>query len=156
MPSTAPKSASMSVMSGVPANISGRAPATSATARMLRCPTTCTLCRSLMTVELPITPTTGFVMGCSPLVTAQIFDVLPHQELRTEIGDLGGAHLRQADVDLAAEDLQRHRSAGNAARRHAIERRPADEAELGAHTQCDQRVDTAADAAVEHHRHLVP
>src|SRR5882757_3407720 len=52
----------MSVMSSVPANINGNAPATSATALRLRCPTSCTLCRSLTTWALPITPTTGFVM----------------------------------------------------------------------------------------------
>src|SRR5271154_3984379 len=51
----------------MPANISGTAPATSATARMLRCPTICTLWRSLMTWALPITPTTGFVISGSNL-----------------------------------------------------------------------------------------
>ena len=41
MPSTVSSSAPMSVISGVPANISGSAPATSATARRLRSPTRC-------------------------------------------------------------------------------------------------------------------
>jgi hypothetical protein len=41
MPSTTSSSAPTSVMSGVPANIKGSAPDTSATARMLRSPTIC-------------------------------------------------------------------------------------------------------------------
>src|SRR3954452_24149792 len=63
MPSTAPSSASMSVISGVPANISGSAPVTSATARRLRSPTSWAGKRFSTTCVLPITPTTGLVIA---------------------------------------------------------------------------------------------
>src|SRR5581483_7032839 len=59
MPSTLSRSAPMSVISGQLANISGSAPATCATARRLRSPTTCTGNRFSMRVAFPITPTTG-------------------------------------------------------------------------------------------------
>src|SRR5258708_6217667 len=91
MPSTAPSSASISVMSGVPANISGRAPATSATARMLRWPASWTLCRSLTTWALPITPTTGLllpdILAVEPPVPARNYAIIapgaPHERNTT-------------------------------------------------------------------------
>ena len=67
----------------------------------------------------------------SALVAAQILHVLPHQELRSEIGDHGSTDLRHCDIDLAAENLQRLGRSRDAARRDAVERRPADEHELG-------------------------
>src|SRR6266851_5802337 len=84
-------------------------------------------------------------------VAAQILLVLPHQELRAEVGDLGGADLRHGDVDLAAKDAERLGGPRYAARGDAVERRPADEHELGARAQRDDGVHAAADAAVEHH-----
>src|SRR5580698_3343629 len=88
-------------------------------------------------------------------VAAQVLFVLPHQVMRAEIGDLGRADLRHADVDLAPEDAERGFGARDATRRHTIERRPALEHELGTHAQRNDGVEAAADAAVEHHRHLV-
>src|SRR6185503_2433946 len=50
-------------MSVSPANISGSAPATSATARRLLSPTNCTENRLSRRWAFPITPTTGFIMA---------------------------------------------------------------------------------------------
>src|SRR5215475_9379132 len=87
------------------------------------------------------TPRRGRKLSCSAPVAAQVLLVLPHQEVRAEIGDLGGAHLGQAEVDLTAEDAQRLGRTGDTARRHAVERRPALKDELGAHADGDQRVE---------------
>ena len=53
----------MSVISGEPANISGSAPATSATARRFRSPTICVANRFSMRWAFPITPTTGLLIA---------------------------------------------------------------------------------------------
>src|SRR5438067_8495185 len=104
---------------------------------------------------------TGWVMLAraaavsSAPVAAQILLVLPHQEVRTEFGDPGGAHLRHAEVDLAAEDAERLGGAGHAAGRHAIKSRAALEDELRPHADRDQRIEPAPDATVEHQGHLV-
>src|ERR1700730_8598438 len=58
-------------MSGVAANISGRAPATSATARRLRFPTSCVLNLPSMAWAFPITPTTGLVIFRALTLTAE-------------------------------------------------------------------------------------
>src|ERR1700748_3007421 len=90
----------------------------------------------------------------APIAT-EILIVLPHHVVRAEVGDLGGADLAHADVDLAAEDAERGPRPLHAARRYAVERRPALEDELGAHAERDDGIEAAADAAVEHHCHLV-
>ena len=66
MPSTTSSNASASVISGVPANISGSAPATSATARRLRSPTRCAVKRPSTRSAPPITPTTGRFVVTAP------------------------------------------------------------------------------------------
>ena len=63
MPSTNSSSSPMSVMSGAPANMIGRAPATSATARRLRSPTRCAVNRFSTRCVVAITPTTGRFMS---------------------------------------------------------------------------------------------
>src|ERR1700676_5034027 len=52
----------MSVIAGEAANISGSAPATSATARRFRSPTICVANRLSMRQAFPITPTTGLLL----------------------------------------------------------------------------------------------
>ena len=63
MPSTASSKAPISVISGDPANISGNAPDTSATARRLRSPTIWVWKRFSTRWAFPITPTTGRFIG---------------------------------------------------------------------------------------------
>src|SRR5437868_14045384 len=72
MPSTVLSSVSMSVISGVPANISGSAPVTSAMARRLRSPTICVVKRFSTRCALPITPTTGLVIARIPHSPARL------------------------------------------------------------------------------------
>src|SRR5215510_9343420 len=77
MPSTVPNSAPISVTWGVPANIKGSAPATSATARRLRSPTPWILKRFTTRCAFTITPTTGlFIASLSRPRRAQVAERL--------------------------------------------------------------------------------
>src|SRR5436305_5361266 len=118
MPSTVPSSVSISVISGVPANISGSAPVTPAIARRLRSPTICVEKRFSTRCALPITPTTGLVMARLLMaqrghVACSGFSVALAQNFAHHItDDLGQAALQRPNpvaqptfdtVDLAVE-----------------------------------------------------
>src|SRR5215813_331659 len=72
-PSTVASRVPMSVISGTLAKISGRAPATSATARRLRSPASCAGNLPSARCVFAITPTTGLVIGLPALPAAPLF-----------------------------------------------------------------------------------
>src|SRR5258708_3314880 len=71
-------------MSGEAANINGSAPATSATARILRFPTSCVLNLPLRACALPITPTTGLVISRLLRSLQKNLPILGHFGARTK------------------------------------------------------------------------
>src|ERR1700751_1113782 len=73
-PSTVASSVGMSVISGTLANISGSAPATSATARKLRSPAICAGNLFSARCVFAITPTTGLVIR--PLLSRALFPLI--------------------------------------------------------------------------------
>src|SRR5436190_16103002 len=81
--------------------------------------------------------------------------VVGPQEIGAELVEARAADLAHDEVDLAAEDVDRLLDPGEPARHRAIERRPAEEAELRPEAHRDHDVGAAPYAAVEHHRHAV-
>src|SRR5919204_4045774 len=161
MPSTTSRRAPISAISGDPANISGRAPETSATARRLPSPTICTGTRFSMRWAFPIRPTTGVFKdtGGPPSVTRSVRAVDGDE---AELGDVpvpfgiaepallgGGQHLGEADrlrrrfggdaAGMAAEHARERRALGVEVHRLALGRRFREQAPRQAATACERR-----------------
>src|ERR1700722_8400761 len=85
----------MSVISGVAANISGSAPATSATARRLRSPTSWVANRFSMRWAFPITPTTGLLIAINPVLA------LAHYQGFAAIMPAGRGRINRSDRKAA-------------------------------------------------------
>src|SRR5580704_16279809 len=80
--------------------------------------------------------------------------VLP-QEIGAELAETRTTDLAHHQVDLVDEDVDRLLDPRQPAGRGAVERRAAEEAEIGAEAERDQDVGATSDAAVEQQGQLV-
>jgi hypothetical protein len=90
-----------------------------------------------------------------PDPSAVLHPIVAPQKVGAELIEAWTADLAHDEVDLAAEDVDHLLDAGWPAGDGAVERRSAEEDELGAETEGDQDVSAAAYAAVEHHAYFV-
>src|SRR5215472_16572512 len=85
--------------------------------------------------------------------SAVLRPVVAPQKVGAELVEARAADLAHDEVDLAAENIDHLVYAGQSTCHRTIERRPAEEHELGPKTEGDQDVGAAPHAAVEHHSH---
>src|SRR5262245_40345471 len=84
---------------------------------------------------LAATPRHGRLKGSGSCVALEVVQVLPHQELGPEAGEVWRSHLRQGAIDLVFENAHRAGGASQSARRHTVERVPAHKHEPCAQAQ---------------------
>src|SRR5712692_6172591 len=102
-----------------------------------------------------IRPASPHGWGRAGQKSAVLLPVVLPQKVGAKLIEARAADLAHDEVDLAAEDVERLLNPGEPAGDRAVERRPAEKAELRADEERDQDIGAAPHTAVEHYRHAV-